>query len=192
MPDNARPTEVLPTRRAVLSGAAAAVAATVLPAGGKALAAAPAAKAVPPALTAAPVPFARSSVLEAARKLSKSPFVSAATELPGGLKDLSYEQYREIQFRNSAEVWGDTDLPFRLQFFHRGFYYKDVIDVALVEDDKARHVSYSPDYFSFGERVPRPLPTDDIGFAGIRIIGHINGPSDFGEVAVFQGASYFR
>src|SRR6185369_15608377 len=64
------------------------------------------------------------------------------------------------------------------------------------DDDKAQHLAYSTNYYRFGERVPRPLPTQDIGFAGIRLIGRINGqsnsPQDFGEVAVFQGASYFR
>jgi glucans biosynthesis protein len=36
------------------------------------------------------------------------------------------------------------------------------------------------------------LPKEDIGFAGIRLHGRINAPDRFDEVAVFQGASYFR
>ena len=176
------------TRRTILKGAAAAAAATVLP--DAAWPVTTNGKAAPPAAVAGP--FTRSTVLETARTLAKTPFVSPAAELPGTLKSLTYEQYRDIQFRNPASIWADTDLPFHLQMFHRGFYFKDVVDVSVVEDDTARHIAYSPDFFVFGDRVPRPLPTDDIGFAGIRINGHINNPTEFGEVAVFQGASYFR
>jgi glucans biosynthesis protein len=46
--------------------------------------------------------------------------------------------------------------------------------------------------FVFGERVPRPLPDTDIGFSGIRLLHPINRPDKFDEIAVFQGASYFR
>ncbi|CAN5243515.1 glucan biosynthesis protein [soil metagenome] len=188
------------TRRAILSGAAVTATAFVLPEGpaftatattnGKAVAV--------PAPAAAASPFTRAAVLDAARKLAKAPFAAPPTDLPGTLKNLSYEEYRDIQFRNTAEIWGDSDVPFRLQMFHRGFYFKEDIEIAIVNDDKAEHLAYSPNYYRFGERVPRPLPTEDIGFAGIRLIGRINGqgnsnnPQDFGEVAVFQGASYFR
>ena len=83
-------------------------------------------------------------------------------------------------------------LPFRLQLFHRGFYYKEEIDVGIVTDGTAHHLAYSPTLFDAGKLVPKPLPAEDIGFAGIRLLGRINGPDKFDEVAVFLGASYFR
>jgi glucans biosynthesis protein len=197
MSDSRRRSSPRLTRRAILSGAAVTATAFVLPEGPALTATATTAgKVAAAAPTAAASPFTRAAVLDAARKLAKAPFAPPPTDLPGPMANLSYEEYRDIQFRNTAEIWGDTDLPFRLQMFHRGFYFKEDIEIAIVDDDKAQHLAYSTNYYKFGERVPRPLPTQDIGFAGIRLIGRINGqtnsPQDFGEVAVFQGASYFR
>lgn len=137
-------------------------------------------------------PFTRATVVEIARTLSKSDFVPPPTDLPDPIKNLTYEQYRDIRFERNAAIWEDEGLPFRLQLFHRGFYYKEEIDVGIVDDDGIHHLAYSPNLFDAGKLVPKPLPTDDIGFAGIRLLGHINSPDKFDEIAVFLGASYFR
>ena len=34
------------------------------------------------------------------------------------------------------------------------------VDIAIVEDEEATHLAYSPDMFVFGNLVPRPLPTE--------------------------------
>ena len=137
-------------------------------------------------------PFSRASVVEIARSLSKGEFVPPRQDLPDPIKDLSYEQYRDIRFDRDASLWAAEGLPFRLQLFHRGFYYKEEIDVALVSDGTAHHLAYSPTFFDAGKLVTQPLPTDDIGFAGIRLLGLINDDKKFDEIAVFLGASYFR
>jgi glucans biosynthesis protein len=137
-------------------------------------------------------PFDRSTVTELARQLAKKPYKPPANELPPEIHDLTYDQYRDIRFKPSAAIWAGEGMPFQLQFFHRGFYYKDEIDFAIVSGGKAAHLPYSPQMFDFGPLVPRPLPSGDIGFAGFRIHGPINRPDYYDEVAVFQGASYFR
>ena len=137
-------------------------------------------------------PFSRSTVVEIARTLSKAAFVPPPTELPDPIKDLTYEQYRDIRSDRDHSIWADEGLPFRLQLFHRGFYYKEEIDVAIISDGEAHHLAYSPTLFDAGKLVPKPLPTEDIGFAGIRLLGLINSPDKFDEIAVFLGASYFR
>lgn len=178
-----------PTRRQVLASAALALAATYLPKGAFAQddeVAATIAK------ITAEGPFSRASVVEIARALSKADFVPPPSELPDPLKNLSYEQYRDIRADRNSGIWADEGLPFQLQLFHRGFYYKEEIDVALVSDGTAHHLPYSPKFFDAGKLVPQPLPTDDIGFAGIRLLGQVNSPDKFDEVAVFLGASYFR
>jgi glucans biosynthesis protein len=182
-----------PTRRSLLAGSAAGVAAALAPKGALALSlnlnlVAAATPGAPPAAT----PFQRSTVLEAARQLAKSAFAPPPTDLPDAFKNLSYDQYRDIRFRDGAAIWANTDLPFQVQFFHRGFYFKDVVEISIVESGMAHHLAYSPDMFNFGPLVPRPLPTTDIGFAGFRIHGHINRPDYYDELVVFQGASYFR
>jgi glucans biosynthesis protein len=137
-------------------------------------------------------PFDRSAVSALARALAQAEYKPPPNELPTEIGDLSYDQYRDIRFRPAASIWAEEGLPFQLQFFHRGFYYKDAIDISVVEDGQAKHLPYSPDMFDFGPLVPRPLPTGDIAFAGFRVHGPINKPDYFDEVAVFLGASYFR
>jgi glucans biosynthesis protein len=177
-----------PTRRAALRGAGALFASALLPAA-QAQTPNPAAEIL---AEAEAVPFDRSTVVALARKLAASEFVPPPTELPEAFADLTYDQYRDIRSNRDAAIWAGTNLPFQLQLFHRGFYFENEIDVAIVDGDEARHLSYSPDLFDFGKLVPRPLPTGDIGFAGIRLLGLINRPDKFDEIAVFQGASYFR
>jgi glucans biosynthesis protein len=137
-------------------------------------------------------PFTRQTVREIARALSESDFVPPNAALPDPIANLSYEQYRDIWFDHRKAIWADEELPFQLEMFHRGFYYKEEVDVAIVEDGAARHLRYSPDYYDFGARVPQPLPSEDIGFAGIRLSGLMGKGNRFAEFAVFLGASYFR
>ena len=136
-------------------------------------------------------PFQRSQVIEAARKLAQAAYVAPAADLPDALRDLTYDQYRDIRFRPEASIWGNTDLRFRVQLFHRGFYFKDRVDISLIENGVSKRLIVSPDMFNYGPLVPK-LPSADTGFAGFRLHSPINRPDYFDEVAVFQGASYFR
>ncbi len=137
-------------------------------------------------------PFTRSTVSEIARRLSRVPFAAPASRLPEVLQNLTYDQYRDIRFKTSASIWQGDGLPFTVQLFHPGFYFKEPIEVAIVKDGVAKHLPYSTDLFDFGPLVPKGIPNADIGFAGIRIHGPLNRPDYFDEVVVFQGASYFR
>ena len=179
----------MPTRRNFLTSAATLFAAAAVPYA--ALAANPPSAALAAVLTDGQ--FQRSTVIEIARNLAKSDYVPPDTDLPDPIKNLTYDQYRDIHPNRAAAVWAKEGLPFRLELFHRGFYYKERIDVAVVTDNQARHLAYAPGFFQFGKLVPQPLPKDDIGYAGIRLLtNRINRPEVFDEVAVFQGASYFR
>lgn len=147
---------------------------------------------VPPQMTNG-TPFDARVVDNFARSLAAAPFQPPPTDLPATLQNLDYVQYRDIFFRPDAAVWKGEDLPFLIEFFHRGFYYKEKIEIAVVDGDVARHVVYEPRLFGFGDHVPRPLPTEDIGFAGLRIATAIDQkPGDYAEFLVFQGASYLR
>ena len=147
----------------------------------------------PPLLAEPGTAFLPAMVDDIARKLAAAPYEGPSTELPESLQNLEYVQYRDIYFRPDSAVWKGGNLPFLVEFFHRGFYFKEKIDVAIVDGGTARHVVYEPRLFGFGKLVPRPLPTEDIGFAGMRLATRLGRDDDnFGEFLVFQGASYFR
>src|SRR3546814_15522203 len=73
----------------------------------------------------------------------------------------------------------------------RGWLARDHVEVFEVEGGKARAVPYSPRLFSFPDDVS-PAEDPSLGFSGVRLLSPINNPDVFDEIAVFQGASYFR
>ena len=137
-------------------------------------------------------PFDAQTVVNMARTLAKSPFVPPETSLPEALAKLQYDQYRDIRFRPSATIWAQPGRRFRLQTLPLGYLFTTPVEVAIVKDGKAQHLAYRADMFTAGKLVPEPLPTQDVGFSGFRLLYPINDRRRFDEVAVFQGASYFR
>jgi glucans biosynthesis protein len=136
-------------------------------------------------------PFEAASVRALARELAQKPYKAPDNKLPDQLKDLTYDRYRMIRFQPDHALWRNDGLPFQLQFFHRGFYYGNRVDIFEVKDGAATPIVYSPAMFSFGDG-PVPDIKDNLGFAGFRIHGPINRPDYFDEIGVFLGASYFR
>jgi glucans biosynthesis protein len=140
---------------------------------------------------AEPQPFDASTVRQIARDTAARPFKAPDNKLPDNLKDLDYDHYRAIRFLPEHALWRGEKLPFEVQFFHRGFFYKDRIDIFEVANGVASRIAYQPENFSFGD-TPPPQPGDDLGFAGFRLHAPINKPDYYDEVCVFLGASYFR
>jgi len=136
-------------------------------------------------------PFEAQTVRALARELAQKPYKAPDNKLPDPLKDLTYDRYRMIRFNPDQALWRADGLPFQLQFFHRGFYYANRVDMFEVKEGVATPITYSPAMFSFGDQAVPDIKTD-LGFAGFRIHGPINRPDYFDEIGVFLGASYFR
>lgn len=141
-------------------------------------------------------PFDLGSLTRRAKALSEAPWRSRAGELPDRLRGLGYDKHRAIRYAPDQALWGDTDLPFRTQFFHLGSFFETPVHIYVVEGGEAREVLYDPALFAFGEEAwPEGPPTglpEDLGFAGFRLHTPINNPDVFDELIVFLGASYFR
>ena len=152
----------------------------------------PAAKAQEADLPDGVMPFGPETVKAEARRLSRTEFEPPVTEdLPDALAEMGYDQYRDIRFRPEARIWSDRDSPFQVDLFHRGFLYRDKVEIALVENGTVRPVAFSPAMFDYGPGAP-PEDVGDIGFSGFRLRSLINTPGYWDEFLVFQGASYFR
>ena len=137
-----------------------------------------------------PAVFDAATVRNMARELAGKPYKAPASALSDDFAKLTYDQYRSVRFDPSRALWHGKGLPFEVRFFHRGFIYKDRVDIYEVSDGKAAAIAYSPDLFDFSE-VKRPA-AEDGGFAGFRIYTPLNVPDRFDEFCVFLGASYFR
>lgn len=136
-------------------------------------------------------PFRASDVVDMARDLSAGDFVMR-DPVPQAWTDLSYEQYKSIWFRNDAALWGKTDRPFNVDFFHPGLYFPRTVQVFEVADGRAQMIPFSFKSFDKTDKVPE-LPVDDtLGFSGLRLRTEFDQPGIKNEFCVFQGASYFR
>jgi glucans biosynthesis protein len=144
-----------------------------------------------PAPQAQPAPeFNDSFVTNMARELAKKPFAGPPSDLPAPFSKLSYDQYVAIRQRPGSAIWASDNLGFALEPLHRGFLFSAPMAINLVENGHARRLGYDPARFDFGGlQVPATIP--DIGYSGFRIL-QPQGNSGFHDVAIFQGASFFR
>jgi periplasmic glucans biosynthesis protein len=124
-----------------------------------------------------------------AKMLSARPYAERPTTVPESLRRMSYDDYRHIVFNAEQTWWRRDRLPFQVQFFHPGFVHSRSVQIYELNGRTVEPIRFSQDLFTYGAGVPRGL-TDEIGFAGFRVLGALNMPQD--ELVSFLGASYFR
>jgi glucans biosynthesis protein len=139
-----------------------------------------------------PQPFSFDAVRDLARRAAGREYEQSDENLPGYLAEIAYDDYRDIRFRPDKSLWRGENLPFEVQFFHRGFLYRPRVDIAVVEFGEVHPVVFDPGQFHYGNNsFPEAVPAN-LGFAGFRLHFPLNRPDYKDEVAVFLGASYFR
>jgi glucans biosynthesis protein len=129
-----------------------------------------------------------------AKELSSAPYVASDKEaLPAWMKNLTYDQYRDIRFKPDAALWAEGNLPFRAMFFHPGYLFREPVQLHEYTDTHEQDVRLSEAFFDYGPLVGErgPVPAEG-GFAGFRLHAPLNKPDVFDELVVFQGASYWR
>ena len=129
-----------------------------------------------------------------ARDLSNKPYVSPNPDaLPAWMNNLTYDQYRDIRFNPDQALWSTEKLPFRAMFFHPGYLFREPVTLNEFTKTHQQQIRLAEAYFNYGPLISKhgELPSDG-GFAGFRLHAPLNNPEVFDELAVFQGASYWR
>ncbi len=140
---------------------------------------------------AANVPFSNSSVVEAARALAQKPFAApSGPELPGPLANLSNDAFMAIHVKPEGLIWADDPAGFVIEPLHRGFVFTTPMQINLVENGLSSRLNYDASKFIFGG-VNLSAPPKNLDFSGFRIL-HRADLGELQEMAVFQGASFFR
>ncbi len=134
-------------------------------------------------------PFDADSVAALARQLAAQPYKPPDSTLPDELKNLDYAAYQTIRFNTDHALWREQGINFTAALFHRGYLYRDRVEIFEVVDGRATPIAYSADLFTWEKLKP---PTEDLGFAGFRLNFPLNRLDYFDEVCTFLGASYFR
>lgn len=136
--------------------------------------------------------FGFDEVAQLARDRAAQPYAPPQNGLPPELAALSYDQYRDIRFREQHALWRREGLPFELMFFHLGKYATEPVQLHEVTQEGVRDIVFDPSQFDYGaNRQLRPDSWGAIGYAGFKAVYPLNGPRK-DEVIVFLGASYFR
>jgi len=148
----------------------------------------------PPAEAAKPAPdqppFDPASINEAARALSKKPYKAPAADLPEAFGALNFEQYGAIRNQPGAAIWASESAGYAIEPLHRGFVFTSPVSLHVVENGAPRRLAYNPADFTFGQ-IKAPTDGRDLGFSGFRVLRLREGKPPV-EVAIFQGASFFR
>ena len=169
---------MLITRRGTLMLAGAAFASTINPAW--------------PGTSDPAPPFGHETVVAMARELASRNHADPDQSLPPSLSELSYDDYRRINFRRDRTLLRSAGSNFGLQLFHRGGIFRKQVKVNLVADGVATPLSYTPEMFDFGTKGPPSELPGTLGFAGLRLLYPLNNSGNLDELASFLGSSYFR
>ena len=134
-------------------------------------------------------PFSVELLRDTARALAAAPY--AKPPAPPTITGLSYDDYFKIRFRQEADLWKDRQPSFRAEFFPPAWLYPRPLPIFEVAAGLARPMAFDPAMFDIpGEHAD--VAKAWTGFSGFRLLWPLNDPDKLDEIAVFQGASYFR
>lgn len=121
-------------------------------------------------------------------------FHSPSANLPGVLNqtNLDYDKYREIRFIPGKALWTEDNLPFRVEFFHPGYLYNEPVHINEFTPGYEQPIPFLQDLFDYGNLKFKNQIPSNVGYAGFKVIYALNKPNVLDDLAVFQGASYFR
>jgi periplasmic glucans biosynthesis protein len=131
-------------------------------------------------------------IAKKAEARARKPFRSPRADLPAFLSRLTYDQYRQIAFRDDRALWSEERLPFRIEFFHLGYLYQEPVHLNEFTATHVQPIRFTPDFFDYRSlRLPSDIPANT-GYAGFKILYPLNSPNKMDELGSFLGASYFR
>jgi glucans biosynthesis protein len=134
-------------------------------------------------------PFSIDVLRDKARALAAAPY--AKPPAPPTITGLTYDDYFQIRFRQDADLWKDRQPPFRAEFFPPAWLYPRPLPIFEVVAGQARPIAFDPAMFDIpGQHAD--VAKNWNGFSGFRLLWPLNEADKMDEVAVFQGASYFR
>ena len=140
-------------------------------------------------------PFSRAEVIARARALAERPF-KPRSKVPQDWLDMTYDQYRSIQFDVKKALWADTDRSYNVDFFLPGLYFERPVQLHTVVDGTSSNLPFDMDRFRKHPEISPELSRDGaLGYSGFRLRTDLDDPDHPGkktEFCVFQGASYFR
>lgn len=136
--------------------------------------------------------FGFEDVVMKAEKMARENYMSAVPTLPKALRELNYDQVRDVRWKNERTLWRREGLPFQARFYHLGAANDRPVQIYVLPESPTEPLRYSQEFFDFGRNVFAEKFPDTLGYAGFRIHYPLNKSEVLDEVLSFLGASYFR
>ena len=127
-----------------------------------------------------------------AKELAGQKFEAPRSNLPNEFREMKFADYQKIRFRNEKAEWADQNTPFKLSFYHQGMHFDTPVKINEVTADSVQEIKYDPTRFDFGDVKFDPKATEQLGYAGFRVLYPINKADKQDEIMTMLGASYFR
>ncbi|MDU9039462.1 glucan biosynthesis protein [Pseudomonas corrugata] len=136
--------------------------------------------------------FSLDDVSAKAQELVGQKFEAPRSNLPNEFRDMKFGDYQKIRFRTEKAEWADQKTPFRLSFYHQGMHFDTPVKINEITATTVEEIKYDPTRFDFGDVQFDPKSTEQLGYAGFRVLYPINKADKQDEIMTMLGASYFR
>ncbi|MBD9458162.1 glucan biosynthesis protein G [Pseudomonas sp. PDM05] len=136
--------------------------------------------------------FSLDDVSAKAKELAGQKYEAPRSNLPNEFREMKFADYQKIRFRNEKAEWADQNTPFKLSFYHQGMHFDTPVKINEVTADSVNEIKYDPTRFDFGDMKLDPKATEQLGYAGFRVLYPINKADKQDEIMTMLGASYFR
>nr|WP_275942219.1 MULTISPECIES: glucan biosynthesis protein G [unclassified Pseudomonas] len=136
--------------------------------------------------------FSLDDVSAKAKELAGQKYEAPRSNLPNEFREMKFADYQKIRFRNEKAEWADQKTPFKLSFYHQGMHFDTPVKINEITATDVQEIKYDPTRFDFGDVKFDPKATDQLGYAGFRVLYPINKDDKQDEIMTMLGASYFR
>ncbi|WP_458372182.1 glucan biosynthesis protein G [Pseudomonas lactis] len=136
--------------------------------------------------------FSLDDVSAKAKELAGQKYEAPRSNLPNEFREMKFADYQKIRFRNEKAEWADQNTPFKLSFYHQGMHFDTPVKINEVTADSVHEIKYDLTRFDFGDVKFDPKATEQLGYAGFRVLFPINKADKQDEIMTMLGASYFR
>ncbi|KAB0482597.1 glucans biosynthesis protein [Pseudomonas reinekei] len=127
-----------------------------------------------------------------AKELAGQKYEAPRSNLPNEFREMKFADYQKIRFLTEKAEWADQKTPFKLSFYHQGMHFDTPVKINEITANTVEEIKYDPTRFDFGDLKFDPKATEQLGYAGFRVLYPINKADKQDEIMTMLGASYFR
>ncbi|WP_176465301.1 MULTISPECIES: glucan biosynthesis protein G [unclassified Pseudomonas] len=127
-----------------------------------------------------------------AKELAGKKYEAPRSNLPNEFREMKFADYQKIRFLTEKAEWANKKTPFKLSFYHQGMHFDTPVKINEITASTVEEIKYDPSRFDFGDVKFDPKATEQLGYAGFRVLYPVNKADKQDEIMTMLGASYFR